>query len=425
MNYQEQIASFVKIFKESESKKKEYKIGVEFEHFILDENLSAISYFEEHGIEFLLEKLSAQKNSNWQRKYEGDNLISLESKNKTITLEPGSQLELSIVPQAKIKNIEKIYLNFIKEISQILAKYNYKIVALGYQALSSINEIKMLPKKRYDFMYKYFKNKGQYAHNMMKGTASVQMSIDYRNEKDYIKKMRVGYFLSPLIYYLFDNTPFFEGEIAPNKSIRANIWAKCDDQRSGIIKGVFDKKFGYQDYAEYLLNTPPIFKKSNNKLVYTGEKLMKQIMINDNKKEIEHLISMVFPDVRTKKYIEIRSADALPYPYNFSFIVFLKALFYNQNNLDYLFEKSLKYNQKEFLNFQNKIIEKKEFEPRKKLIEELIRRSQKALDSEETKYLKFWETAYNNYGPLKFKTLTKLNKNNKNIKEALDWCVLN
>lgn len=425
MNYQKQIASFVQFFKESEAEKKDNKIGVEFEHFILDENLNAVSYFNENGIESILEKLSTSKKSNWQPQYEEDNLISLTAADKAITLEPGSQLELSIKPQKKIKTIEKIYMDFIEEISKILADYNYKIAALGYQPKTSIAEIKILPKKRYDFMYKYFKDKGQYAHNMMKGTASLQMSIDYQNETDYIKKLRVGYFLSPIIYYLFDNTAFFEGQIAVEESIRSNIWDECDKQRSGIIEGVFDKKFGYQDYAEYLLNTPPIFKKNNNQLVYTAEKKIKEVMKNNNQEELEHFISMVFPDIRTKKYIEIRSADALPYPYNFAFTAFLKGLFYDQNNLDYLFQKSLEYNQKGFLNFKNKVLRKKEFKQRTKLIKELIRRSQKALTNQEGEYLDFLKNSYNNYGPLKFKTLSKLDKENKNIKEALDWCILN
>jgi glutamate--cysteine ligase len=419
MDYQKQIDTFVSYFKNAESKKESHKIGVEFEHLILNKDLTAVSYFEEKGIEKLLQKLSR---GSWEKIYEGSNLVGLKSNEKTVTLEPGGQLELSIIPFADLKTIETIYLGFIDELKEILNKWEQKIAVLGYQPESLIKDIPMLPKKRYDLMYKYFENKGEYAHNMMKGTASVQMSIDYTDQIDYIKKMRVGYFLSPIIYYLFDNTPFFEGQIAADSSIREEIWTNCDSQRSGIIEGIFDINFGYSDYAEYLLNTPPIIRKKEGELIYTEDKLLKDVMENDKIEEVEHFISMVFPDVRTKKYIEIRSADALPYPYNFSFVALLKNLFYNQKNLDYLYQQSLKYNQKKFVSFKKEIIKAEESKKRSDLIGEILKRAKNTASKNELKYLAKFEESYLKYGPLKFKTLNNLDQGKK---EALNWCLLN
>lgn len=422
MDYQNQLKAFVNHFKKAESKKSEHKIGVEFEHFILDKDLNAVPYYGENGVEKILYDLAE---NNWEKEYERNHLVALKSDNKAITLEPGAQLELSINPFSQIKKIEDIYLNFLEEIKKILANYNYKLAVLGYQPKTSINDIKMLPKKRYDFMYKYFKNKGRYAHNMMKGTASLQMSIDYKNEKDYIKKMRVGYFLSPLIYYLFDNTPFFEGKTSSRESVRAEIWQNCDNQRSGLINGIFDREFGYREYAEYLLYVPPIFKKKNNKLIYTAEKKAKDVMDSNKKEEIEHFISMVFPDVRTKKYIELRAADALPYPYNLGLVAFLKGLFYSKDNLNYLYKKSLEYNQSEFKDFKDKIIYKEKLKKRSNLIENLIERSKSKLNDKEENYLDYVEEIFYDHQKMKFKTLNKFNSKKNNKKEALNWCVLN
>ena len=422
MDYQKQLKAFINYFKKAESKKAEHKIGVEFEHFILDKNLNTVSYYGENGVEKILYDLAE---NNWEKEYERSHLVALKSDNKAITLEPGAQLELSINPFSQIEKIEDIYLNFLEEIKEILAKYNYKLAVLGYQPKTKINDIKMLPKKRYDFMYKYFKNKGKYAYNMMKGTASLQMSIDYRNQKDYIKKMRIGYFLSPIIYYLFDNTPFFEEKTTPSESIRAEIWQNCDNQRSGLIDRIFDREFGYREYAEYLLNVPPIFKKKDNKLIYTAEKKLKDVMESNEKEEVEHFISMVFPDVRTKKYIELRAADALPYPYNFGLVAFLKGLFYSKNNLDYLYKKSLEYNQSEFKDFKNKIIYKEKFKKRSELIADLIKRSKNKLNTKEEKYLNYVEEIFYDYQKMKFKTLNNFNSKKDNKKEALNWCILN
>jgi len=420
MDYKKQLETLSSYFKNAESKKETHKIGVEFEHFILHQDLTAVSYFEENGIEKLLEELS--KKADWEKVYEGKHLIGLNNNNKAITLEPGGQLELSIIPFADLKQIETIYLDFIEKIVNILNKWDQKIAVLGYQPHSLINNIPLLPKKRYDFMHKYFKDKGKYAHNMMKGTASVQMSIDYINEEDYIKKMRVGYFISPVIYYLFDNTPFFEGKKADKSSARENIWTNCDSQRSGTINDIFDKKYGYNDYAEYLLKIPPIIKKKNGKLIYTDNKVLKDVMENNKTKEIEHFLSMVFPDVRTKKYIEFRAADALPYPYNFAFITLLKNIFYNQKNLNYLYQRSLEYNQKEFINFKKKIIEDKKSTTRSELIAEIFKKTKNTAAKYELDFLKILEESYLKYGPLKFKTLNNLDQGKK---EALNWCLLN
>jgi len=422
MNYQKQIESLVSYFKAAESKKEDHKIGMEFEHLILKEDLTAVSYSEAEGIESLLEQLSQ---GSWEKVFEGDNLIGLQDAERAVTLEPGGQLELSLIPFADLEQTKKIYHKFLAELKEILSSRKQKLAVLGYQPASSIKDLPLLPKKRYDFMYKYFKDRGRYAHHMMKGTASVQMNIDYTDEKDYIKKLRVGYFLSPLIYYLFDNTPFFEGKKASDASIREEIWSNCDSDRSGIIPEVFAKEFGYRDYAEYILNTPAIIDLKDDELVYSGSKKIKELMENDKAETIDHYLSMVFPDVRTKKYIEIRSADAVPYPYNFAFAALLKAVFYDQANLDYFYEQSLKYSQQEFLQFKAEITGSKESQLRKDLAAELFERAERtAADGEEDEleYLKELKELYLNYGRPKFRTLNNLKQGKK---KALNWCILN
>lgn len=81
----------------------------------------------------------------------------------------------------------------------------------GYQVVSKISEIELLPKERYQHMFNYFKNKGRYAHNMMKGTAALHINLDYCNEEDFRKKIRTAYFLSPLVYYFLITARFLKG----------------------------------------------------------------------------------------------------------------------------------------------------------------------------------------------------------------------
>ncbi len=425
MDYEDQIRAFVNYFQEAEVNKEKYKIGIEFEHFILHQDLSAVSYYEDQGVESLLWEI---KNSdkwepkiNWKPKFEKDHLIGLENSELIITLEPGAQLEVSIKPADSLKIIQNIYKGFLENIKAILNKRKQLIAVLGYQPKTSVSDIKLLPKKRYDYMYDYFADKGKYAYNMMKGTASVHMNIDYVDEEDYIKKLRSAYFLTPIIYYLFDNTPYFEGRKTDQASMREKIWSNCDKQRSTIINGIFDKTFGYRDYAEYLLNTEPIIAKNNGQFIYSKSKKLKEVMEKAEKKHIEHYLSMVFPDVRSKKYIEIRAADGLPYPYNFSYLSLLKGLLYNQDNLDIIYNKSLKYNQEQFLKFRHDIINKLNNSKRENLIEELILMADNAL-TKNKKYLEYVKEIYFQHQKAKYKTLKSSADNRK---DALSWCILN
>lgn len=420
MEYSKQIKALVNYIRQAETKAADFKLGLEFENLVLNQDLTAVSYRGEHGISSILEKLSV---NNWQKIYEAKNLIALQKDNCTITLEPGGQLELSISPYQSLKKIEKIYLAFWQEIKPILQENKQILMAVGYQPITKISEIPLLPKKRYHYMYKYFNNKGEFAHHMMKGTASLQLSIDYEDEADYQKKMRAAYFLTPMIYYLFDNTAFFSSKITSGPSVRANIWSHCDSNRSGIINGVFSENFSYKSYAEYILNTPAIIDKDNNKLVYSKETLIKDLMKNNNSQQIEHYLSMVFPDIRTKKYIEIRTADAVPYPYNFAFAALLKGLFYQKENLNYLYQESLKYNQAEFLDFKNKMLSNNSYQTRKALISLLIEKAASGLPAVESAYLDPLKDIQQQYGNFKNKTLA-LFKEKINKKSALQWCIL-
>lgn len=338
MDYNRQIEEIEKYIKSGEKKVENFRIGIEFEHFVIEKStFKTISYYGENGVAETLKDL--EKNG-WNGIYEGEYILELRKENKTVTLEPGSQLELSLRAEKNIKDIEKGYLDFLNEIIPILDGKNQALITVGYHPVTKINEIKLLPKKRYDFMFEYFKKRGSHAHNMMKGTAALQVSMDYKDEEDYRKKFRVTNALSPILYSLLENAVFFEGEKYEKHNLRAFIWKNCDTNRSGVVNGALDDDFSYKRYAEYILNRPPIFITKGGKLEFTDEKKVKEIFNPEDYKveDLEHLLTMFFPDVRTKKYIEIRMMDAVPYPLNFAVLAFWKGILYNDENLEKVYD---------------------------------------------------------------------------------------
>ncbi len=315
--------------RKSEKEPKNFLIGAELEYFIVDnKSLKSISYYGENGIQNLLETLVTK---GFRATLDNNNIVGLTNSFLAITLEPGAQFEISLNPQKSLVELEHNYLQFLQILDPILKQRNQKLHSSGYHPVSKIDEIRFIPKKRYDFMSEYLKNQGEMALNMMKGTASIQVAIDYSSEIDFIEKMLLASRLTPILSSVYDNSSIFEGNLYNDFCLRTKIWSSCDNDRCGIVPQVFQKDFGYEIYAEYLLELIPIFILQNGKLI-KFEKSFKEIF--DPTKNVEpqlnHIFSMSFPDVRARNYIELRMTDSLPYPLNFAFLELVNIIFYDR-----------------------------------------------------------------------------------------------
>ena len=299
-------------------------IGVELEHFIIRKDGTHVSYHG--GVKNILDELSEFYS---RKEYSGDDLVALYSDDASITIEPAGQIEISIKPCSDIAEILKIYDEFRERIEQILKKHAFDIVNLGYSPLSAAADMELIPKKRYEFMDKYFRTSGRYGMNMMRATASTQCSVDYSDEADCRRKMQLAYALTPILALITDNSPIFEGRKSPSRMMRTVIWNDVDRDRCGIVPGVFSPDFGYMKYAEYIYNSPAILIIENGIPKYTGSKRICDIYENKEltNDDIEHLLSMFFPDVRLKQYIEIRPADCMKREHAIGYAALIKSLF--------------------------------------------------------------------------------------------------
>ncbi len=338
MNYSEKIQKIVNYIKSGEKDKKDFKIGFESEHFVIDKNTGeSISFYNEGGIEESMNEI-AQKG--FEKHLENGRLIGLHKDGLSISVEPASQFELALDAKSSIHDLYQAYKEQMSEVIEVFNKKDQLLAMVGYQPKTKIDDIKIIPKDRYKYMYQYFKTYGgAYAHNMMKGSASLQCAIDYSNEDDFRKKYFVANALGPFIYTIFDNSYIFEGEVYKKRNLRQMIWDNCDRSRTGVYPFSFDKDLSYEKYAAKILDTDIIFISENGEDIYKADTKFSQIMDKDSSDEmIFHALSIVFPDVRAKKYIEIRMADEIPYPYNFALVALIKGLFYDEDNLNDLYD---------------------------------------------------------------------------------------
>ncbi|MBQ9244731.1 glutamate--cysteine ligase [bacterium] len=326
-------------------------IGVESEKILVyKDNYQAITYND-------AAKILDSFDDNWQRVYENGNLIGLKSEIGTITLEPGSQIEISLNPYEKLADITERLGKFYANLDKHSEKVNAKVLDVGIQPVSSYENINIIPKKRYEYMTKYLPTKGLTPFVMMRETAGIQANFDYKSEEDAIRKLSLALKMSPIISAIYANSPIRKGKNTGYKSFRANSWLNVDEDRCGYIsQKLFDntKNFTFSDYVEILLDVPMIFIQRGDTYFGTTQ-TFRDFMTNGYMgitacmSDWETHISLYFPDVRLKSYVEIRNHDAQNAKMTYSVPAFWKGIMYNQDAMSEIENILEKYNYEDFI----------------------------------------------------------------------------
>lgn len=317
----------------------EKKIGVELEHFVTERQTGRdISYYGAEGVGALLEEW---KNQYPVKYHENGSLIGLACREYALSLEPAAQLEISISPQKELREIPKIYRKFLNTVGSSLDRRGYELLTTGYRRSAKADDLEMIPKRRYEYMDQYFRTSGSTGRMMMRGTASAQISVDYSSEDDFVRKYRALSVVMPMIKLLTDNTPVVEGRVWKGYLARTWIWHHVDPGRCGILPGVFGQNFGFRKLAEYLWNLKPVFRTVNGGTVPTGQKKVKELWADCllTEKEIEHIISMTFPDIRVKRYLELRGADSMPISCVTAYAALVRGLTSNEQTEEEILER--------------------------------------------------------------------------------------
>lgn len=300
--------------------------GVELEHFVVDSvTKQAVSYVGEAGVEAILKEMIPLYE---ETVYSDGHLIALGREGIALSLEPAAQLEVSISPKENIDSIREIYQKFMEEIRPILDKYSYELMTVGYQPKSKVQELSLLPKARYRYMDAYFEKIGPYGRQMMRGTASTQVSIDYYSEEDFVRKYKVAYALKDVLAYLCSNSPIYEGDIYHGHNLRDAIWMQTDKERVDVSPYLQAGTMSFENYADFVLNTPVIVNKEGKTECYDERRIgdiARERVFTDE--ETAHVLSMVFPMIRAKNFLELRFADSMPIEKVLSYVLMIKGLF--------------------------------------------------------------------------------------------------
>lgn len=293
----------------------ELRVGAEMEKFGVYEDGSPIPYEGERGVRAILDDLT-KKGWEPERESEDGPVIALSRNGSSVTLEPGSQLELSGAPLVHAHEICAEFRAHLTELASFSKQANIRWLGVGFHPFSKREDYTMVPKQRYGVMREYLPTRGSLALDMMLRTATVQANYDFVSEADAMTKMRVGLKLAPLTTAMFANSPFYEGAPFGGKSYRAKVWLETDPDRSGLVPTLWKKNATFVDYVEWALDVPMfMIKRGGEKVTNTGQSFRSfwksgyaghRATMGDWQSHLNTL----FPEVRLKKTIEVRGADA-------------------------------------------------------------------------------------------------------------------
>lgn len=317
-----------------------WRVGTEAEKFgVYVDDGRPIPFVGERGVGTILLELIDRHGWFGDRENAEGEVIALRRGDASITLEPGAQLELSGAPLSSIHQTCAEFRGHMAELRDISDELGIAWLGLGFHPLASQDDLPWVPKLRYEMMKRYLPTRGSMALDMMRRTATVQANFDYASEDDAARKLRVALALSPIVSAIFANSPFVEGRATTERSRRTRVWLNTDPDRSGLLPFAWKEDFGYRDYVEWGLDVPMFGFKRDGELIPNPGQTFRAFMADGFRGHrptpddwLTHL-NTLFPEVRLKNIIEVRSADGQSTPLVCAMPALLKGILYEERAL--------------------------------------------------------------------------------------------
>ena len=329
-------------FRLGEKPREAWRVGTEHEKLgVRAGSLDPVGYDEARGLRSFLETLA--RDHGFEPLYEAGVLVGVEREGQGITLEPGGQLELSGAPLVTLHETCREFRDHIALMNHVSGEFGIVWLGLGMHPLATAEEVPWVPRERHRIMREVIGRRGALAHHMMKLTGGVQANLDYSDEGDLARKLRVSLVASPVVTALYANSSISEGRASGMVSRRAWVWRHTDPDRCGLLPFVFEPDWAagaYARYADWALDVPMMFvQRGDRHLPMEGRTF--RAYLHEGAGEIRatladwnlHLTTL-FPEVRVKTVIEVRGADAVPPGLVCALPAFWKGILYDAETLE-------------------------------------------------------------------------------------------
>jgi glutamate--cysteine ligase len=338
----EEIEQLVEYFRGGETPRADWRVGTEHEKLgMYAQSFRPVPYEGENGIHALLSAIETRHG--WKPLSDAGRLVGLERDGRTITLEPGGQLELSGAPLATVHETAREFEEHIALVNAVSADLGIVWLGLGLQPLAKVSDLPRMPRERHQIMRDYLGKRDTLGLHMMHATAGVQANFDFASEADAARKLRLALAASPVSTALFANSPLSEGKPNGFQSMRAEVWRHTDSDRWSLLPFAFDPEFGegtaYRRYAEWALDVPMFLIVRDGHSLPAHGLTFREFMARGFQGQratladwVVHLTT-VFPEVRMKGVIETRGVDAVPGAQVCALPAFWKGLLYDDDAL--------------------------------------------------------------------------------------------
>jgi len=300
--------------------REQWRIGTEHEKFVFVRGTNKpVPYEGNPGIRRFLEELTR---FGWKQILENGNPIALTMGDCNISLEPGGQLELSGAPLENIHQTCDEVHTHLAQVKEVAEELGVGLLGSGFIPKWKRSDMHWMPKGRYKIMRNYMPKKGTLGLDMMLRSCTVQVNLDFENERDMVEKFRIAVALQPIATALFANSPFLEGTLSGWQSYRSHLWEDTDPDRCGILPFIFEPGMGFEKYTEYALDVPMYFIYRDGKYIDVSGASFRDFLRGELPGHIGKLpklsdwsdhLTTIFPEVRLKNYLEMRGADGGPW----------------------------------------------------------------------------------------------------------------
>ncbi|KZM51634.1 glutamate--cysteine ligase [Labrenzia sp. OB1] len=345
----ETVADLAATLNEGSKPEVRFRIGTEHEKFgFCLKELGPIPYEGPNGVEAVLTGM--EKLIGWERIEDAGKIIGLSDDRGggAISIEPGGQFELSGAPLETLHETCREANQHLAQVRQVAEPMGVGFLGIGMAPTWARSDMPRMPKSRYDIMTNYMPKVGSLGLDMMYRTSTIQVNLDFSCEADMVTKMRVGLALQPIATAIFANSPFTDGKPNGFKSFRAQIWTDTDADRTGDMPFAFEEGFGFERYVEWAMDVPMYFVKRGETYYDVTGTTFRQFMNGALKSRVpdatptlgdwNNHLSTLFPDVRLKKYIEMRGADGGPWRRICALPALWVGLLYDKGVLDQAYE---------------------------------------------------------------------------------------
>ena len=304
---------------------------------------SPVPYAGPRGVEALLHGLETA--CGWEAIRDGEAVIGLYDPHGggAISLEPGGQFELSGAPLRTVHDTAREFDAHLDAAKRVAEPLGIAFLTLGMSPLWRRDETPVMPKSRYRIMTEYMPKVGNLGLDMMFRTATVQVNLDFASEADMVQKLRVALALQPIATALFANSPFTDGKPNGFLSMRSQIWRDTDPDRTGMMPCAFEDGFGYEAYVDWALDVPMYFVKRGETYHDVAGASFRDLL--DGRlaampgeratlSDWANHLSTLFPEVRLKRFMEMRGADVGPPAMIAALPAFWAGLLYDAGALD-------------------------------------------------------------------------------------------